>query len=94
MSKLCNILCDYKLLTETDKRITVNAFNPSLMANTNFNSANNLIINAITNLGMNAFEAVLGRLGNAKNYDKALRVITLHKYDGLTAKYIDRDTTK
>lgn len=38
MAKLCNILCVYEMVdrlkTETNKRITVNAFNPGLMTDT------------------------------------------------------------
>lgn len=99
MSKLCNILCAYelsaKLQQETDKHILVNAFNPGLMANTNFNGVNNRIANAIMSVFMNAFGAALGRLGNAKSSGKALaEMITSPKYDGQTAKYIDRGTAK
>jgi len=95
-SKLCNILCAYemsdRLREETDLKITVNAFNPGLMTNTNFNAASSgfaarLLLGAF----MSMFAAMMGRLGNAKSSGRELAaMITDKRYERVTGKYVDR----
>ena len=95
-SKLCNILCAYemsdRLREETDLGITVNAFNPGLMTNTNFNAASSGFAARLFLSGvMSLLGAMTGRLGNVKSSGKALAaMITDKRYEEATKKYIDR----
>ena len=95
-SKLCNILCAYetasRLAVETDKHITVNAFNPAIMADTNLSSiSSNPVLRAAVMGFMNLFGAILGRLSNSRKSGKALSaLITESQYAHSTGKYYDR----
>lgn len=96
MSKLCNILCvremAARLAAKTDKHITVNAFNPGLMTDTNFiPSSSNKVARAILTGFTKTFAAAIGRLGNSKTSGKALAaLITESQYEHDTGKYFDR----
>ncbi|MBU5672137.1 SDR family NAD(P)-dependent oxidoreductase [Paenibacillus brevis] len=95
-SKLCNILCTYemakRLAVETDKQITVNAFNPGLMTDTNFFSPNvNPIIKIVMGSLMTTIAWILRRGSNSIKSGKALAdMITESKYEQTTGKYYDR----
>ena len=95
-SKLCNILCVHemadRLAAETEKHITVNAFNPGLMTGTNFMAKPS---NAVLRIAMEGLMSLLGRLigrlGNSKKSGKALAsMITEAQYEHITGKYYDR----
>lgn len=96
MSKLCNILCAREMATrlaaETNKSITVNAYNPGLMTDTNFISASsNKATRVVASTLMTLFAAAIGRLGSAEKSGKALAsLITEIQYKGCTGKYYDR----
>jgi NAD(P)-dependent dehydrogenase (short-subunit alcohol dehydrogenase family) len=94
-SKLCNILCAYemaaRIASETDKNITVNAFNPGLMTDTNFTSSGNKVTRAILVGIMKVLAAIIGRLGSSKKSGKELAaLITDSQYNNSTGKYFDR----
>ncbi len=96
MAKLCNILCVHemasRLAAETDKHITVNAFNPGLMTDTNFMSQPaSKVTRAVMRGLMTLFGAALGRLGSATKSGKSLAdLVTNPQYEGCTGKYYDR----
>lgn len=95
-SKLCNILCAYemaeRIATKTDKQITVNAFNPGLMTDTNFSSTNlNPIVHKIMSSLMTVMAWILRRDSNSKKSGKNLAdLITDKKYEHSNGKYYDR----
>lgn len=95
-SKLCNILCAYemaaRIAVETDKKITVNAYNPGLMTDTNFFAPNvNPVVKTIMTGVVTTLAILLRKLSNSKKSGKALAdLITDVKYERTTGKYIDR----
>ena len=100
-SKLCNILCAYELsrrlqAEQKDQEITVNVFNPSMMAGTGFGRDYSLPLRLVWNYILPALSA-LGvkingtKLNNLDDSAKALaRLVTDSQYAGVTAKYFDR----
>ncbi len=96
ISKLCNILCTYEMATrlvaETDKHITVNAFNPGLMTDTNFVPISGNPVSKVVMTGlMSLFGGILGRLGSSKKSGKALAALIIDsQYEYSTGKYFDR----
>ena len=96
MAKLCNILCAYemseRLALETNKHITVNAFNPGLMTDTNFMSmTTNKIVRVVVSGLMTVFAIVIGRMGSSVKSGKSLAaLVTEDIYRGTTGKYYDR----
>lgn len=99
-SKLCNILCAYELsrrlqTEQHNKEITVNAFNPGLMAGTGLGSDYSLPLRFVWNVILPALGA-LGvkirgsKLNNLDDSGKALaRLVTDSQYAGITGKYFD-----
>jgi NAD(P)-dependent dehydrogenase (short-subunit alcohol dehydrogenase family) len=92
-SKLLDLMAAYtiadKVESHTDKQITVNAFNPGLMTDTNLNGDSGS--NRIMKVTMNAFSYLIGRHGSVAGSGKALAaMITDDKYNGVSGKYIDR----
>ena len=90
-SKLCNLMTAYamseKMEKETEKVISINAFNPGLMVSTNLNGGSSRVQNGI----MTIFGKILGRLGSAEGSGKALaEMVTNSKYKNITGRYIDR----
>ncbi|MDR0683090.1 MAG: SDR family NAD(P)-dependent oxidoreductase [Dysgonamonadaceae bacterium] len=93
-TKLCNIYCVYelsaKLRSETDKNITVNAFNPGFMADTGLAKPKNTAEKLLKQLapllarllGMHSSAAISGKL--------LAEYMTNAKYEGITGKYFDR----
>lgn len=95
-SKLCNILCAYemadRIATEIDKHITVNAFNPGLMTDTNFSSRDvSPIVQKIMSGVMTVIAGILRRGSNSKKSGKYLaEMITDKKYEHSNRNYYDR----
>lgn len=90
-SKLCNILCTYemsnRLKTETDKHITVNAFNPAFMPDTGLTEAMGAFLPWLINI----FAWLIGSSSNVKKSGKALAtMITDNRYEQTTGTYNDR----
>lgn len=93
MSKLCDLMLAYtlarKIGQQTTKHITVNAFNPGLMTQTNLNGDSGS--NRIMKMTMNAFSYLLGRHGSARTSGQALAaMVTDSKYQQVNGRYIDR----
>lgn len=99
-SKLCNIYCAYELsrrlqTEQHDKEITVNAFNPGLMAGTGLGSDYSLPLRFVWNvvlptLGALGLKIKGGKLNNLDDSSKALaRLVTDSQYAGITGKYFD-----
>ena len=94
-TKLCNIYCAYelssKLLAETDKRITVNAFNPGFMADTGLAKPKNAFENLIMQIAP-ILARLFGTRSSAIISGKLLAEYMLNsQYEGITGKYFDRD---
>ena len=94
-TKLCNILCAYEMAsrikTETNKNITVNAFNPGIMTDTNLSSFSNPALLSVVTTLMNLFAKVIGRQSDSKKSGKILAdLITGNQYERSTGKYYDR----
>ncbi len=99
-SKLCNILFAYELsrrlrAVQKDREITVNAFNPSLMAGTGLGRDYSLPMRLVWNVVLPAL-GFLGvkisgvKLNNLDDSSKALaRLVTDSQYAGITGKYFD-----
>lgn len=92
-SKLLDLMAAYiisdKVAEQTDKHITVNAFNPGLMTGTNLNGDSGS--NRMMKFTMNAFSYLIGRHGSAETSGQALaKMVTDSQYAGVTGKYIDR----
>src|SRR5262249_4519506 len=92
---LCNILCAYEMAArvaaETDKRITVNAFNPGIMMDTNLAGLSGSPLRAIVTPLMSALGALMGRLSNADKSGKALMDLVVNaQFEHSTGKYYDR----
>jgi NAD(P)-dependent dehydrogenase (short-subunit alcohol dehydrogenase family) len=87
LSKLCTLYFSYELaarLKQTDRKITINAFNPGLMTDTNLFSDKSFFTEAF-------LQSVSGRIGSLEASSKELAgIITEEKYKEITSKYIDR----
>ncbi len=99
-SKLCNILCAYELsrrlqTEQQDQEITVNAFNPSLMAGTGLGRDYSLPLRfawyvVLPALGFLGVKLNGMKLNNLDDSGKALaRLVTDSQYAGVTGKYFD-----
>lgn len=97
MAKLCNILCvnemSDRLQAESDKKVTVNAFNPGLMTDTNFMPENtNIIVKHLLPIFATVLSTVIGQKGSGIESGKGLaNLITEDKFEGITRKYFDRN---
>jgi NAD(P)-dependent dehydrogenase (short-subunit alcohol dehydrogenase family) len=94
-TKLCNIYCAYglstKLHSETDKNITVNAFNPGFMADTGLAKPKNIAERLLQRIAP-PFARLFGTLCSASASGKLLaEYMTDAKYEGITGKYFDRN---
>jgi NAD(P)-dependent dehydrogenase (short-subunit alcohol dehydrogenase family) len=92
-SKLLDLMAAYtfaaKIQEQTDKHITVNAFNPGLMTSTNLNG--DAGSNRLMKVSMNAFSYLLGRHGSAITSGQQLAdTVTGAQWTGVSGKYIDR----
>ncbi|MDR2804924.1 MAG: SDR family NAD(P)-dependent oxidoreductase [Dysgonamonadaceae bacterium] len=94
ITKLCNLYCAYelseKLHSETDKNITVNAFNPGFMADTGLAKPQNAAEKLLQHiapllarlLGTHSSDVISGKL--------LAEYMTRDKQEGITGKYFDR----
>lgn len=91
-SKLCNLYFTYELAKRLDKigsNITVNAFNPGLIINTNFHE------NHAHRFTEDFLKSVSDRIGDLSESGKALADMTTKPYYGEnTGKYNDRGEEK
>jgi NAD(P)-dependent dehydrogenase (short-subunit alcohol dehydrogenase family) len=95
-SKLCNIYCTYEMArliaTQTDRQITVNAFNPGAMSDTNFiRIEGNVLLQGI----MSSFSRIMGYIiGKSSSSVKSGAILASLMIDPLfgkmTGKYLDR----
>ena len=87
LSKLCNLYFTYELarkLEHEKSHITINAFNPGLMTDTNFFQGRG-------NFSADFLESVADRIGSSEQSGKAhSEMMTDSRYDQLTARFIDR----
>jgi NAD(P)-dependent dehydrogenase (short-subunit alcohol dehydrogenase family) len=95
-TKLCNIYCAYEMAariqTETDKNITVNAFNPAFMADTEMGKNVNTTGEKIARLLAPLLARLMGLHSSAAISGKLLaEYMTDAKYEGITGKYFDRE---
>ena len=98
ISKLCNIYCAYEMgrliLEETDRQITVNAFNPGAMSDTGFAAptGNALTRGAVRIVG-GMMGALIGKQSTAAESGTTLAsLITSLEFATTTGAYIDRGT--
>lgn len=88
-SKLCNLYFTYELsrrLQESGSKVTVNAFNPGLMTDTNFAPDKSRFTKEM-------LAAVSNRIGSLENSSKALAALmTEAEYKNATGQYFDRST--
>lgn len=90
-SKLCNLYCAYemaaKIQNETNIKISVNAFNPGFMPDTNLDGKDSSSMKSVSKY----LARILGRSGSLKASGVLLAsLITSTQFDSLTGKYIDR----
>ena len=95
MAKLCNILCVYEMadrLRKINSKITVNAFNPGLMTDTNFMPPmNSKMLNNMIKVGSTLVAKTTNRYGSGLTSGKALsNLITEDRFEGISGKYFDR----
>ena len=87
-SKLCNLYFTYELagrLSEMGRKITVNAFNPGLLTDTNFH------VNSTRSFSEDFMKKVADRIGYLSESGKALAdMVTKPYYGENTGKYNDR----
>jgi NAD(P)-dependent dehydrogenase (short-subunit alcohol dehydrogenase family) len=94
-TKLCNIYCAYglseKLNEESDKNITVNAFNPGFMADTGLAKPKNTAERILKNIAP-LLARMMGVHSSAVESGKLLAaVMTDIHFEGVTGKYFDRE---
>jgi NAD(P)-dependent dehydrogenase (short-subunit alcohol dehydrogenase family) len=94
-SKLCNIYCAYemaRLLSETGRHITVNAFNPGAMSDTGFaKPAGNALMRGAVRVVGGIMGTLIGKQSTAIASGAALaRLITDPALATTTGRYIDR----
>ena len=96
MAKLSNILCVYEMadrLNAAGKKITVNAFNPGLMTDTNFMPTGSKVKKALISAGSTMVAKLTNRYGSGLTSGKELaKMVTEESFEGVTGKYNDRGT--
>jgi NAD(P)-dependent dehydrogenase (short-subunit alcohol dehydrogenase family) len=95
-SKLCNLYCAYEMdrliRTQTDRPITVNAFNPGAMSDTAFaRPKGNVVARAL----VGAITRIMGQIVGkpSTSVESGVKLASLVTYDGFadtTGKYFDR----
>ncbi|GKU24236.1 dehydrogenase/reductase [Clostridium folliculivorans] len=93
-SKLCNIYCAYELAEriqkQTNKNITVNAFNPGQMPGTGFSRTFPPIMRFITKNINYISTLFLPNVNTANKSGKALAALAINpEFNGITGKYFD-----
>ena len=94
-TKLCNIYCAYelseKLESKSEKKITVNAFNPGFMADTGLAKPKNRLEKVLKSIAP-MIACLMGTRSSAKVSGKLLAEYMLDpKYEEITGKYFDRN---
>ena len=95
-SKLCNIYCAYEmarlLAEQTDRRITVNAFNPGAMSDTGFAApTGNVLVRGTTRVIGGIMSKLIGKQSTSIASGTALaRLLTDPALATTTGAYIDR----
>ena len=96
MAKLSNILCVYEMadrLNAAGKKITVNAFNPGLMTDTNFMPTGSKVKKALISAGSTMVAKLTNRYGSGLTSGKELaKMVTEESFEGVPGKYNDRGT--
>ena len=96
MAKLSNILCTYEMadrLKTAGKKITVNAFNPGLMTDTNFMPTGSKVQKALISAGSTIVAKLTNRYGSGLTSGKELaKMVTEESFEGVSGKYNDRGT--
>ena len=98
VSKLCNLYCTYemarRLAERTDKRITVNAFNPGAMSDTGFSSpSGNVLVRGAVRIIGSIMGALIGKQSTSAESGATLAsLITDAALATVTGAYIDRGT--
>jgi NAD(P)-dependent dehydrogenase (short-subunit alcohol dehydrogenase family) len=95
-TKLCNIYCACEMAkrikTETDKNITVNAFNPAFMADTGLGEKAGTTGERIAMCLAPLLARMMGLHSSAEKSGKILAsIMTDEKYKDITGKYFDRE---
>jgi len=94
-TKLCNIYCTYemdaRIKSETDKNITVNAFNPGFMADTGLSGNTKNFVEKVAKYIAPLAAYLLGVHSSATKSGKLLAsLMTDDYYEDLSGKYFDR----
>lgn len=96
VSKLCNIYCAYEMsrliVTRTDRRITVNAFNPGAMTDTGFaRPSGSLLMRSAVRVIGGVVGAIVGKQSTSTESGAALAsLVTDPALAATTGTYIDR----
>jgi NAD(P)-dependent dehydrogenase (short-subunit alcohol dehydrogenase family) len=96
ISKLCNLYCAYEMAklieTKTDRQITVNAFNPGAMSDTNFMRVEGSpLLQGILRVFSRIMNHIVGKPSSAKKSGAVLAsLVTETKYETMSGKYLDR----
>jgi NAD(P)-dependent dehydrogenase (short-subunit alcohol dehydrogenase family) len=97
-SKLCNIYCTYEMARliheHTEKRITVNAFNPGAMSDTGFATpTGNALTRGVVRIIGGIMGSLIGKQSTSADSGRALAsLITSPAFANTTGTYIDRGT--
>jgi NAD(P)-dependent dehydrogenase (short-subunit alcohol dehydrogenase family) len=96
VTKLCNLYCTYEMAerikSETDKQITVNAFNPGFMADTGLSGSAKGFGGKLAKNVAPLLARLLGTYSDAKKSGRLLAsLMTGVQWEGITGKYFDRD---
>jgi NAD(P)-dependent dehydrogenase (short-subunit alcohol dehydrogenase family) len=95
-SKLCNLYCTYEMArliaTQTDRQITVNAFNPGAMSDTNFvRVEGSALLQAISRVFSRVMGSIVGKSSSSvKSGANLASLITDPSFNNMTGKYLDR----
>jgi NAD(P)-dependent dehydrogenase (short-subunit alcohol dehydrogenase family) len=95
-SKLCNIYCTYEMAeliaTQTDRQITVNAFNPGYMPDTDFIRIEaNLLLQGMARSFSRIMGGMIGKPSTSvKSGANLASLITEPSFGTMTGKYLDR----
>ncbi|HEY5320248.1 MAG TPA: SDR family NAD(P)-dependent oxidoreductase [Galbitalea sp.] len=96
VSKLCNLYCTYEMVSliasQTDREITVNAFNPGAMSDTGFSKpAGNVVVRAAVGAIGGIMGALIGKRSTSTQSGASLAtLVTDPKLGATTGRYFDR----
>jgi NAD(P)-dependent dehydrogenase (short-subunit alcohol dehydrogenase family) len=95
-TKLCNLYCTYemakRIADETNKNITVNAFNPAFMSDTGLGESAKTTMEKMAKLLAPMLARIMGLHSSAEKSGKLLaKMMTDVSFEELTSKYFDRE---